>query len=154
MAKTATEPKKQKGDDVLDPLAVPPRLVDTTQLFEAAHTARGAEARVASKIVSLRSMCGSESRWSRGCRERCCMGGINGLRGRRIAWSVSHHFLRVSFSVRVCSRINVRCFLCLADLFGSFVSRRIFVVGDARVARSVVVGPTRPVGGGQDEEVG
>ena len=82
------------------------------------------------------------------------MGGINGLHGRRIAWSVSHHFLRVSLSVRVCSKIYVRCFLCLADLFGSFVSRRIFVVGDMHVARSVVVGPTRPVGGGQDEEVG
>ena len=39
--------------------------------------------------------------------------------------------------------------LCLADLFGSFVSRRIFVVGDVRVARSVVVGPTRPVAEGR-----
>ena len=39
--------------------------------------------------------------------------------------------------------------LCLAVLFGSFVSRRIFVVGDVPVARSVVVGPTRPVAEGR-----
>ena len=149
MAKTATEAKKQKGDDVLEPLAVPPRLVDATKIFEAAHTVRGAEARVASKIVRLRSMCGSERRWERGCRERWCMGGTSSLRGRRIAWSVLCHFIRVSFSVRVCSRINVRWFLCLADLFGSFLSWRIFVVGDVRVARSVVVGPTRPVAEGR-----
>ena len=76
------------------------------------------------------------------------MGGKSCPRGRRIAWSVSHHCLRVSFRV-LCDPALISDALCLVVF-----SLRRKGVGFVRVARGVVVGQNEIRGAGQADEVG